>query len=285
MKYRFLRFPEGKFKAVLFSYDDGAKSDLRFLDILDSHGIKSTLNLCNSSITDTPNENKLTSDEVRHRVIEKGHEVAVHGDRHVALGISAHSVGIKDTLDCRVGLERRFSRIVRGYAYPDTMRGIEGENYRNIRTYLSGIGLSYARSIGKDHDRFELPSDWYDWMANAHHANPELFGYIDKFLSLDQDKLYCASRTPKLLLIWGHSFEFERSGNWELLEDICARLGGREDIWYATCSEIRDYVAAYDSLVFSADGCIVTNPTSVRVWLDVDKKLYCIEPGQTAVLQ
>ena len=29
MRYRFLRFPEGKFKAVTFSYDDGLHADIR----------------------------------------------------------------------------------------------------------------------------------------------------------------------------------------------------------------------------------------------------------------
>ena len=30
MRYRFLRFPEGKFKAVTLSYDDGLRADIRF---------------------------------------------------------------------------------------------------------------------------------------------------------------------------------------------------------------------------------------------------------------
>ena len=34
MKYNYLRFPEGKAKAITLSYDDGSKDDIRFLEII-----------------------------------------------------------------------------------------------------------------------------------------------------------------------------------------------------------------------------------------------------------
>ena len=40
MKYIFLRFPEGKFKAVTLSYDDGQYHDVRLAQTLDKYGIK-----------------------------------------------------------------------------------------------------------------------------------------------------------------------------------------------------------------------------------------------------
>lgn len=42
MRYRFLRFPEGKFKAVTFSYDDGLHSDIRLARRLSDAGMKET---------------------------------------------------------------------------------------------------------------------------------------------------------------------------------------------------------------------------------------------------
>ena len=45
MKYRFLRFPEGKQKAVTLSYDDGCKEDIRFSDVITKYGLKCTFNL------------------------------------------------------------------------------------------------------------------------------------------------------------------------------------------------------------------------------------------------
>ena len=48
--YKFLRFPEWKYKAVTLSYDDGTVYDRKLIDILDKYGLKCTFNL-NSGIT------------------------------------------------------------------------------------------------------------------------------------------------------------------------------------------------------------------------------------------
>ena len=50
IRYRFLRFPEGKTKALTFSYDDGCPEDLRLSDVLSAHGLKGTFNLTGTVI-------------------------------------------------------------------------------------------------------------------------------------------------------------------------------------------------------------------------------------------
>lgn len=85
--------------------------------------------------------------------------------------------------------------------------------------------------------------------------------------------------------MWGHSYEFERDNNWNLLDEICEKLSGKDDIWYATNGEIYDYVEAYNSLSYSADGTIIYNPTLFEIWFDVDGKLYSIKPGETLKIQ
>ena len=280
VNYIFQRFPEGKFKAVTFSYDDGARHDLKLVDTVEKYGMKLTLNLCDSLVADTTDSTRLSEGEIKD-ILARGHEVAVHGNRHIALGISHLHTGVRDVLDCRRGLEKRFGRIIRGFAYPDSMRGIEGEKYREIKGYLSSLGIAYARSIGKDHDTFDLPGDYHNWLANAHHDNEKLFDYIDKFLSPDENTLYCASRTPKVMFIWGHSGDFNNKGNWSRLDEICEKLSGKNDTWYATCIEIYEYSQAFNSLVFNLDNTLVHNPTSVAVWFSADGRLYKVMPGET----
>ena len=34
----------------------------------------------------------------------------------------------------------------------------------------------------------------------------------------------------------GHSYEFDNHDNWNVIEDFCAYMGGRNDIWYALSS-------------------------------------------------
>ena len=45
-----------------------------------------------------------------------------------------------------------------------------------------------------------------------------------------------------------------------------------------------DYVNAYNSLIFSADGNIIYNPTLYSIWVDIDKKVYEIKSGETIKL-
>jgi hypothetical protein len=130
-----------------------------------------------------------------------------------------------------------------------------------------------------------LPQDFHAWMPSAHHDNPQIMEYIDKFLNLDLSiNTYHARRQPRLLYIWGHSYEFDRKNNWEHIEEICRRLSGNDEIWYATNMEIYEYVTAYKRLVYSADGHRIYNPSVMTVWLDVDGVGYSIPSGETLLL-
>ena len=59
------------------------------------------------------------------------------------------------------------------------------------------------------------------------------------------------------------------------------RQTNNPEIWYATNMEIHDYVEAYKSLIYSADGYTVYNPTLIDLWFDVDGVLYEIGSGKT----
>ncbi len=50
MRYVFMRYPDGKAKAVTFSYDDGVPQDKRLAELFVSYGMKATFNLnCEAS--------------------------------------------------------------------------------------------------------------------------------------------------------------------------------------------------------------------------------------------
>lgn len=280
MKYTFMRYPGGKAKAFTLSYDDGAKSDERMLEVFERYGLKCTFNLVASSLE---NGHGITPEFVKENILAKGHEVANHGYNHRSLRNVTPIQGIRDTLDSRLSLERIFGRIIRGMAFPDTSvyRSKLPDLYATVKNYLTDLDIAYTRNAGPDNDTMELPDDWHNWNPTAHHNNPKVFEYIDKFVELDVSKLYIAARRPKLLFIWGHSFEFDGRNNWDHLEEICKRISGKEDIWYATNMEIYEYTKAYESLVFSADESIVHNPTLLDIWFDVDGKQYMIKSGET----
>lgn len=282
MRYRFLRFPGGLFKAVTFSYDDGIRHDIRLAETLKRYDMKCTFNINSGFIAENGGEYHLSVQEIQEHILNNGHEMAVHGEYHRAPGKQRPIDGIQDVLNCRLALERQFGIIVRGMAYPDS--GItafaNGANYADIRRYLQDLDIAYSRTLGGDNDRFELPNDWLAWIPTAHHDNPHIFEYIEKFCTLDENG-YCAAMTPKLFYLWGHSYEFENNNNWDHLEKICEQLSGRQDVWYATNMEIYDYVNAYNRLVYSADGHTVYNPSLLSIWFSVDGEIHCIGSGET----
>lgn len=286
MRYRFLRFPGGLYKAVTLSYDDGCKDDIRFSETICAHGLKCTFNINSGFIAEKEEDWHLTREQIKKYLIDTGNEIAVHGKYHRALGKVTPVDGIRDVLECRTELENDFGMIIRGMAYPDSgiTRFENGADYADIKHYLKDLGIVYSRTLGGDNDSFALPTDWYAWMPTAHHTNPELFSYIDKFLNEPMSS-YDASQTPRLFYLWGHSFEFENNKNWDLLDKICSALSNKPDVWYATNIEIYDYVSAYRSLVFSADGSTVYNPTLLTVWFTEDGKLFSVKSGETLIIK
>ncbi|MBE6656718.1 MAG: hypothetical protein E7609_07660 [Ruminococcaceae bacterium] len=116
-------------------------------------------------------------EDIENYIYARGHEVAVHGAHHRATGRLRPIEILDEVLECRRDLEKRLGRIVRGMAYPDS--GIRsfttGTSYEEVKRALSACGIIYARTLGEDNRRFDLPSDFHGWMPTAHHTNPDLF--------------------------------------------------------------------------------------------------------------
>lgn len=283
MKYRFLRYPDGKAKAVTLSYDDGMPQDIRMAEVLGKYGMKCTFNLNSGIIVERILEGYMTPEEVKCHLLDAGHEIAIHGRLHQAPGLSRPIEVVQEMLKCREMLEKTFGRIIRGMAYPDT--GItdfqHDQNYGTIRQILQELDIVYARTVMGGNDKFKLPTDWYAWAPTTHHNDYYVLDDAKQFVELDVDTTRGTYRWPRLFNMAGHSYEFDRDNNWERLEELCQILGNREDIWYATNMEIWEYVNAYNSLVFSADSSMVYNPTLYKIWFEVDEKVYSVEPGQT----
>ncbi len=275
----FMRYPEGKAKAVTFSYDDGVEQDKRLAELFAKHGLKATFNFnCEAK------HKTYSAEEIKEFFLKNGHEIAVHGELHRANGNARTIEGIRDVLNCRLELEKKCDGIVRGMAYPDTGINFFGNfgNFEDIKHYLKELDIAYSRTLGGDNSEFLLPQDFYRWMPSAHHDNPNIMQYIDKFLNMDlSTAMYHATRAPRLLYIWGHSYEFDRNDNWSHIEKICELLSDNSEIWYATNIEIHDYVEAYKSLKYSADGRIIYNPSLYTVCFDIDGKPYSIKSGET----
>lgn len=250
----YLRFPGFKLKAVTLSYDDGVIYDEKLIEIMSRYGLKGTFNI-NSGLFGTPK--RLTKEEAVKLYGGSTQEVAVHGERHLSLAETEKSAAVYDVINDRINLEKLFGRIIKGMAYANGSFNDEAVEILKI------CGIYYARTTIPT-GKFDMPDDWLRLKPTCHHQDPNLTEYVKRFI--ETDAAACRYK-PRLFYLWGHSYEFNDNDNWHIIENFAKEIGGRNDIWYATNGEIYDYVKAFNSLVFSADGMIISNPTSADVYL------------------
>lgn len=282
MNSLFMRFPGGKPKALTLSYDDAVEEDIRLIDIMKKHGLKGTFNI-NSSFRWTPEweakkpdrkwARRMTYEQVSELYAQDGIEVAVHGYSHPFLETLPPAQVAWEILEDRKCLEAQFDTIVRGMAYP------QGTYSDEVVSVLKSCGIAYSRAV-KSTEEFDLPKSWLVWQPTVHHTNKRLFEIADRFLELPCTNL----KHPKLFYLWGHSYEFPRDNNWDVIERFAEKMGGREEIWYATNIEIYDYVESFKQLQFSVGMTKVHNPTAIPLWFCLHDKPYCVESGQTLSL-
>lgn len=269
----FIRFPNGRAKALTLSYDDGVEQDGRLMQIMDKNGLKGTFNLNSGSYA--AEGNKYPEGQIHRRMTEKqttalyknsGHEVAVHTFTHPFLERLPVHLVMEELLEDRKKLEEQFGTIVRGMAYPF------GTYSDEVVDCLRKAGLVYGRTVASSHN-FNLPMDWLRLEPTCHHKDEKLAELAKQFAE------ETPSRTPWMFYLWGHSYEFEQDDNWQVIEEFAAYMGGREDIWYAANIEIYDYVQAFYRLEFSADAKRVYNPTVTDLFFVKDGKEYCVKSG------
>ncbi len=270
---KFMRFPQGKEKALTFSYDDGVQADKKLIALFAKYGFKGTFNLNSELFGAQCWHGRMDEQETFSTFADCGQEIALHGARHTFLNRVPLAEAIKEITDCRAYLEGKFSRIVTGMAY-----AYNGYT-KAVKDVLPALGVDYARTTLSTHS-FALPEDWLEWNPTCKHSDKELFSLAEKFINLSP-AAEPKNRQPLLFYIWGHSFEFDDDGNWDIVENLGKTLGGRSDVWYATNGEIYAYCKAYSSLVFSLDGERVFNPSAQDVWLELRGKVYKIAAGAT----
>ena len=269
-----MRFPGGKYKAFTMSYDDGSIHDVRLIAEMEKNGVKGTFNLNSARLLDTKDTKCLSASDAE---VYKNQEVAVHGFKHLSL--VGHDTGliVNDVMTDRKELERIFGRVIKGMAYA------YGTYDDTTIAALKACGIVYARTVGNVAD-FSLPKNWLTWAATCHHKNEKLNEYADKFLEA-KDEGDAHMRFPMLFYVWGHSYEFDRANNWDLIENFLAKIGGRSDVWYATNGEIYAYVEAFKRLEFSAEGEYVYNPSAQDIYFLANGKLFVAKAGETTRIQ
>ena len=260
-----LTYPEWKNKALTFSYDDAGLADRRLVGIFNKYGMKGTFNVSSNRLG---YGNFLPADELAK--LYAGHEIASHGKNHKnmpTLPVEEQDTEIADDLSA---LSLIAGYPVRGFAYP------YAKTSAAVIENLQKNGVYYARICTPTYD-FRLPENFMEWRPTAKHTQG-----IDKIAETFID---CNPKggVISLCYIWGHSYEFDRDNNWNVIEDFCAKLSNRPDIWYATNLEIYRYLTAYRNLTSSMDNSQLYNNSSVTLYFTLNGEKVKLAPGETMI--
>ena len=278
----FMRFPEGRERALTLSYDDAVHQDKKLIDIMNRHGIKGTFNVNtgNPYWRGEGGNDHFCIREMKEWYLDNGHEVAVHAVSHPFLEQLPTASALMEVLEDRRNLEQELGIIVRGMAYP------MGTTDDELVEALGHAGIAYARTIVST-GRFDIPTDWLRMPATCHHNDPRLMELWEQFMAP-----YANSwKTPRLFYLWGHAYEFDNNDNWDVIEKFCETAGGHDEVWYATNIEVYDYVQAYERLQWSVDMKRVYNPSVIPVWFYATEwpsnttGCYVVRPGETLELK
>ncbi len=273
-------FPQGKSKALILSFDDGNVADRHLVKLMNDYGLVGTFHL-NSNKLGT--KDYLTKEEIKN--LYKGHEVSGHTANHPNLTSLSKIDVIYEVLEDRKELERLMDYPVRGMSYPF------GNTNDFVIEAITGLGIEYARTVGDTYN-FSMPTDFLKWQPTIH-----LFGktnYIPNDTANDRRELgqfyqltndFLKANSLALFYVWGHSWEYEGPGNkWAEVEKFFKMVSKNPDIYYTTQIGLVDYINAFKNLKFSVDKTMVTNLSSINVFVKINGKVFTIEAGSTKQL-
>lgn len=260
-------FPGGKHKVLTMSYDDGKEEDRRLVSIFNQYGIKGTFHV-NAGLCLAGDPKRIPLSE--YKELYQGHEVSAHTYTHPTIARCPLDQVVAQVMEDRKVLEEAVGYPIRGMSYPN------GSYSKEIVDILPALGIKYVRTVQSTMS-FGMPENFLTWGATCHH-NRNLLELGQQFVDLFKTQyLY-------MMYVWGHSYEFGLQNNWELMEDFCKLVGGRDDIWYATNIEIVDYMEDAKRLQYTAAGDKVYNPNFQSVWISVNNEIREIPGGQMVTL-
>ena len=279
----------GKKRSVTFSFDDGCGEDLRMLEIFEKYGLKATFNVMSKSCN-TPkfavqgvNERRWSGTEEMKRTYAAC-EIASHSCYHKNSNNLNDEEYRAEVVDDIKALRETFGQDVFGFVAPF------GIYDKRLFPMLKECGVLFHRTVfyqaENPYDKetaFLLPKDFLEWKSGPHFAyfnRPEGDTYLKDFWASDVE-LPC-------LYIWGHSFELvqmdcyraERwlglTERWEFFENLCKKVSGDEDSWYATNGEICLYALAMRKAIITEDE--INNLSNISLWFDINGKVTEVKP-------
>ena len=268
-------YPDGKYKALILSYDDGTIEDIELARLFDAHHLVGTFNLNSGYLGTTRGWPQNNGDTIYQKyvpkdsllTIYKNHEIAAHGVFHKNFVDIAEEELLAEIINDRKNLKALTNREVISLAYPF------GNTNKAVSKFVAKLGIVNGRTVADTHD-FDLPENYMIWHPTCHDS--KALTYLDTYLNLDEKEL-------SIFYVWGHSWEFGDNERWNNMIDFCNRIGKASDIWSVGHGELTRYLKAIKRIKIDADR--ITNPSdNMDVWLKRSTGIISLKAGETIEL-
>lgn len=265
-------YPEGKYKALVLSYDDGTIEDITLAKLFDQHNLVGTFNLNSEYLGtlrgwpqekgDTIYQKYVSKDSLL--FIYKNHEIAAHGALHKNF-IDITDKEILDEVNIDIqNLTNLTKRNIISMAYPF------GNTNDSIAKLIATTQIINARTVDDTH-KFHLPNNYLIWNPTCHDS--KALDHLNSYLTLNQPKL-------SLFYVWGHSWEFADKNRWDTMVAFCENIGKANDIWSVGNGELTQYLKAIKSVQVN-DNNIINPLENASVWIKLSTGIVKLEAGKT----
>lgn len=267
-------YPFGKTKAFNVTYDDGVLQDLRFVQLLNSYGLKGTFNL-NFKLMESEFEWTHESGCIVKRLSKEkatslyiGHEIASHTLTHPFLNDKSEAEIMYELKEDKKNLEKIFNKEVKGFAVPF-------DYYSDlIEECAKKCGFEYAR-ISEESLSFALQTDYYKWKATVFHLDNALKRLVSDFCDTDEELA--------LFQIVGHSYDLDIKKMWDEIEDIFKTISSQDDVISMTTIDIINYLKAMEKATITDN--YIKNNSERSLWFSVDGAVCEVKPDSKYLIR
>jgi len=231
---------------VTTSWDDGDVLDKRLARLLSEYNLKGTFYITKNR------KDRLSEDDIRSIAIE--HEVGAHTLTHPDLRVESNFIKEKEIKGSRDWLLRVTGQVPKMFCYP---KGLYDDSV--IREVVMA-GFIGARTTELNTITYSLPYKQkttlqvYPFPFRKHYPRKLLQPFQQRawglwqlgvppwrmysWLSVARAAFDIALERGEVFHLWGHSWEIEKYGMWDELEELCYYISDREDCRYLTNSEL-----------------------------------------------
>lgn len=217
------------------SWDDGHQMDKKLSSLLLDYGMKGTFYVAKNRMSSNGNNDLI-------RELDEGFEIGAHTLSHCSLTDVYPENVAKEVKGSKEWLEEILEHSIEMFSYPNgkyngkvvelvKQAGFLGARTLNLETtfpkdpFMLGIGCQASNGSPLLRLKSSLKSNFsfrslVDWRTCA----KSLFDHV--------------SENGGVWHLWGHSWEVEKNGDWEKLQDILAYVSHRKDVAYLTNGQI-----------------------------------------------